>query len=133
MTADSPKKRENIFQPLEGDESGRFELRLAHDAVSSLESALASSNAGDDFVFQAHLRYLASIYFFLGGYDFSQKLSEEIGTTDASVLKWLDGQSAPAPSLRGRAISAAITLVRHIEALRRNGASLWDVTCQKPE
>jgi hypothetical protein len=129
MTRKQPA-RPTLFEPLSGDESGKFELSLVRACATNLEENLARALPDDDFVFQSHLRFLAALYYFLGGAGFEASLAERMRrrTADETISRWINGQSAPAPSVRADALSAAVCLLKDIELQRRIGATLYDLT-----
>ncbi|HEX5774636.1 MAG TPA: hypothetical protein VFY28_01590 [Candidatus Paceibacterota bacterium] len=126
--AQAPQSDGSLFKPLTGDDSGSFDLFLVQDALLSLETRLANTAAGDDFIFQSHLRYLAALYYFLGGRGFVDTLSHKLSIGVGPVKRWMNGASAPISGIREKALSAAIELVRGIEQRRQSGATLSDIT-----
>jgi len=129
MSTEPPQRPRDFFEPLAGDESGTFELLLTRDCVAALENQLPATKVNDDFVFHSHLRFFAALYYFLGGSNIATELSRKMERSPKpeTITRWLNGQSAPAPSVRADALGAAASLLKHIEVQRRAGASLWDI------
>jgi len=127
MTDKPRPRRRGLLPPLSGDETGTRDLLLIQDATTSLEKRFADVSISDDFAFQTHLRFIAALHYFLGGTRFPASLAKEIFVPEATVRRWLDGQSAPVPRLRTAALKAGRKLLAHLELKRRIGASLYDV------
>ncbi len=128
---DTPKKTPLLF-PLTGDEAGHFELQLVRNSLAALESELTLTEQDDDYVFQSHLRFLGALYYVLGGAGFEEGVATRISSSPANVHRWITGESAPAPTVRERALTAAHLLLTHIDQERRLGATLYDLTGRHP-
>ncbi|HEY0964519.1 MAG TPA: hypothetical protein VGE31_01850 [Candidatus Paceibacterota bacterium] len=134
MSRRYPTRREASLVPtLHGDESGVFDITLLDKCFAALEASLPRNASRDDYVFQSQLRFYASLFYFLGGTDFTNHLCEEMPgyTLHFTIERWLKGQSAPALSMKKRVLEAARRVVQKLRLTRSNGASLYDVTSNK--
>lgn len=128
MSNESRRLDRSLLSPLQGDESGSFDLKLLAVTRDALHDHVAGTQEYDDFAFQSHLRFLAAMYYFIGGKDFPGALSDKMEKSEETISRWLDGQSAPVPTVRESALRDAEALILDIEVLRQSGASLWDIS-----
>lgn len=120
-----------LLMPLHGAENGDFELVLLNEVMDQFHRHWKPEHIFDDFAFPAALRWYGAMYSFLGAAHFQRELAREIDVVESTVSRWLSGQSAPAPTVRGRALEAAERLVASAEKVRRAGAQIWDLAQQR--
>ncbi len=104
-----------------------FQLNLLDEALDAFEDLFDEINENDTSVFQESFRFLAAMYFFMGGQFFEQTLSERTGLLAVELRSCMNGNGAPGANEQKRVMKAAIKMIDHLRLLRQNGASLAEI------